>query len=116
MWPPIPEECETPVLMVTGKTDEAVGMVLINGQPFPVVDGDFSIVWRLEEGRNDTFVEAWDAAGNHASLGHTVLYSDGPPGLRLLVPRGSDGPSVHVRGTTDANVGMVWVDGVPASW
>ena len=45
-------------------------------------------------------------------LSQAVMCDDGPPDLRLLVPRGSEDPRVHVRGTTDANVGTVWVEGV----
>ena len=112
LWPPLPEVCETPVLMVNGTTDGEVGMVQVNNVSYPVTDGAFAIPLTMREGWNDILVEAWDAAGNHASLGQTVKHSDGPPALRLLVPRTSKESHVHLRGTTDANVAKVLVNGM----
>ncbi len=54
-----------------------------------------------------------DPAGNRAVLEQPVVCDDAPPDLRLFVPRGSDGPYVHVRGMTDTNVQKLRVDGVP---
>jgi len=111
IWPPIGNETDTRELTITGNTGHGVEMVLVNGEPYPVVLGYFSIPWRLQEGRNALEIEAWDATGNRAVIRQTVMCDDGPPELRLWVPRGSDGPRVHIRGTTDANVGMVVVEG-----
>jgi len=112
IWPRLPWRAIAPWVTIKGETESGIDIVLVNGIWFPTVDGRFDIRWPLVEGWNDVVIEVQDAAGNVARDEYEVMYSDGTPSLTLHHPGESDGPEVRIRGETDANVELAYVDGV----
>jgi hypothetical protein len=73
----IPSETETSVLTINGSTDVSISTIYVEGNPFPVIDGEFGIAWPLSEGNNTLMVEVHDEADNSASKSLSITYN--PP-------------------------------------
>ncbi len=89
-------------LAVTGAVESAIGTVYVNGAPVATGQGAFSRLVRLDEGRNVIVIQAWDSAGNPATISTTVTLDTVPPQVAITAP--AEGAlvnmvSVHVTGT-----------------
>lgn len=98
-------------LPVIGTIDDpSVTDVIVNGLLVPVVDQRFYKEFRLDEGENPIFIEVWDRARNYVSRSYDVVLDTTPPALVLLEPEmvlSTSEPTVRIRGTVDANVGLL---------
>jgi hypothetical protein len=70
----IPTTTEDPEVLIDGMTDEEVATVYINGVPYPVETGLFTVKWSLVAGRNTITIEVRDEAGNVRTDTREVLY------------------------------------------
>ena len=100
------------VVEITGTTELDVEVISVYGVMFPVVDGEFRILWLLSEGKNELVLTAQDALGNVATETETLWYDNGPPDLKVMDPPDRNGSKVVIKGVTDPNVGTVLIDGV----
>jgi hypothetical protein len=71
----IPAKTESSVLTINGTTDVEISTVYLEGNPFPVIDGEFGIAWPLLVGNNTMVVEVSDEAGNTVSRTLTIEYT-----------------------------------------
>ncbi len=98
-------------LPVSGTIDDpSVTNVIVNGLLVPVADQRFYKEFRLDEGDNPILIEVWDGARNYVSRSYNVVLDTTPPALVLLEPEmdlSTSEPTVRIRGTVDANVGLL---------
>jgi parallel beta-helix repeat protein len=80
-------------LTVTGAVESAIGTVYVNGAPVATGQGAFTRLVRLDEGRNVIVIQAWDSAGNPATLSTTVTLDTVPPQVAITSP--ADGALVN---------------------
>lgn len=104
-------------LNLAGSVEESIATVFVNGAPVPTARGTFAKVVRLDEGRNVLVVQAWDAAGNPATVAAVVTLDTVPPTLTVTSP--ADGALVNSNGVrvigswTDAPI--VTINDIPVS-
>ncbi len=88
-----------PFIWINGTVDEeGINMVFIQGVPYPVIDGRFSIQWSLELGLTKLIVSVQDRAGN-------VDVEE------LMVIAGTGGPYLEVSDTTEIGDGRYRIKG-----
>jgi hypothetical protein len=107
----LPERTEQSFIIVNGTTEIDIEVVDVFGVLYPVTEGEFKIVFQLEEGPNHIPFEVQDAAGNRRVDHVDIFYDNGPPKLDLDVPERTRSSKVHIKGTTDRNVEEVLIDG-----
>ena len=71
----VPQEVDIALLNINGTTDVNIQTVTVQGVEFPVIDGEFDIVWSLAAGDNIITVLVHDEAGNSATETLEVTYN-----------------------------------------
>ncbi len=100
------------MIQISGTTDIEIEFVLIGPALFPVVDGEFTLIYSLiVKGRNLIEVVVYDGAGNAAREELVVYYGQDPPNLKLDAPDRTDSTTVKIKGTTDKDVDTVSING-----
>ncbi len=104
-----------PTITVAGVTETDVSL-LLNGVPVTVSGGVFSVQYSLTEGINTLRVEADDLAGNKNSLTRAVFFDTVAPSIVVEHPTPdfvTNQRDVEVRGTVEATISVVYIDGAP---
>jgi len=104
-----------PTITVAGVTETDVTLTL-NTVPVHVSGGVFGVQYNLSEGINTLRVEARDLSGNTNFLTRAVFFDTVPPTIVLEYPTPglvTNLREVEVRGTVEATIGVVFVDGAP---
>ena len=107
-----PTYVDQPSIRISGTTDIEIEFVLVGPALYPVVDGEFNIIYSLiVKGRNIIEVVVYDEAGNTAREELVVYYGQDPPNLKLDVHDRTDSTTVKIKGTTDMDVDTVSING-----
>jgi len=93
-----------PRVQINGTAEAGIDSILVDGQDYAVVDGQFSVVQPLRHGWNTVIFQAVDEAENHATARARVFYSQRRPLLALQAPETLGGDGVRIRGSTDGYI------------
>ncbi len=63
----VPRSSDKGTVVIKGTTDRYVDTIWIDGEPYHIRGGKFSVKVNLTEGDNRFFIEVYDMMGNHAS-------------------------------------------------
>jgi hypothetical protein len=88
----LPSSVEEPFILIEGVTEDYIRTVHIQGVPYRVESGLFSVLWSLSAGTNEILVEVSDEAGNVKSKSFTVFfkYEEYVPPSPIQVEEDSD--------------------------
>jgi hypothetical protein len=109
----MPEYERSPFVWLNGTTSKDIDIMYINDIPFPVTNGVFEVQWLIDEGDNPVTIKVMDKAGNTRTEAFIVKHDPEPPAIGLDVKGLTLGSDFHIKGRTDSQGGVLYINGEP---